>query len=79
VYHARGAAAMSAVGLPGAQEQSVFASFNPEPKATAIIRGKNTVAVGSGLNEIPPYLEELNGPGWIVDGTAKAKSPINDN
>jgi hypothetical protein len=44
--------------VPGKQQgQSVFRSFNPEPTATAINRGKNTVAVGSGLNEIYPRLK----------------------
>ena len=34
------------------QGRSVFRSFNPEPTATAMNRGKFAVAVGSGLNEI---------------------------
>jgi hypothetical protein len=39
------------------QGQSVLRSFNPEPTATALNRGKFAVAVGSGLNEISPRVK----------------------
>ena len=39
------------------QGRSVFRSFNPEPTATAMNRGKCAVAVGSGLNEIYPTVK----------------------
>jgi hypothetical protein len=37
--------------------QSVFRLFNPEPTATAANPDKNTVAVGSGLNDPLPILK----------------------
>jgi hypothetical protein len=38
------------------QGRSVFRLFNPEPTATAANPEKNTVAVGSGLNDPLPIL-----------------------
>jgi hypothetical protein len=38
------------------QGRSIFRLFNPEPTATAANPKKNTVAVGSGLNDPLPIL-----------------------
>jgi hypothetical protein len=44
-------------GGPVVQGRTVFRLFNPEPTATVANPEKNTVAVGSGLNDPLPILE----------------------